>query len=296
MIINTAMVFHILWLSWVYKLAINHKYYSIVFLASRISWLFSLSFLRILLFKIDDILCEKKDSNLLKIYKFFSFIIGFSLDYLVYSFLNYGLFLQGRKKFTKKQIIFSFFFFWITWVISHYFLFISRLFVVWMIFILWSMINVFIDYRREITLLKKSDLSSFNILYKFIFIDGASRIERSALSHRFKIYKLYDSVYFPGFNILLKDYFARVSWTVWFCYKKNTIFSLFSFMSIDKFVIFMLEMKIVCYGLSLEKLIKHIKIYIETYNLEGELVRNILSHFYNDKESFKILKRFSGID
>lgn len=173
-LINLAFIIHVLWLHWIYNIFWYYRCEKICWFISRISFIFSLSFLMFLIsyldlsvgkyrknyqsrliwkqhenpsicvFTVDDLKRSKKIAAILKfILSLFRSIVGFFITL----FWRYVSLIFGFKDISRigyRNIILMCLFIIVTFIISYYILGIARLYVVWIFFFIYNSYQVFI--------------------------------------------------------------------------------------------------------------------------------------------------------
>ena len=110
LVLNGSFIIHVLILSWIYRICWLNKWEYICFVISRISFIFSLSFIVYLLHICNYILFSYIDNKKINLYIFLNIIyyiinvINLILRYFIIIFHNYVIFLMGLNE--KKEIEF----------------------------------------------------------------------------------------------------------------------------------------------------------------------------------------------
>ena len=232
-ICNISFIFHVCICDWLYRLSIYYKQEYLSYVVTRISFIFSLSFIIYLLHIVYIYLNDKYNKKFHCLFEFINILINSSLLILIYFvdwFTNYSLLLMGRNnnKVTFKVIIKNIIFVLWTFIISYYLLGIIRIYFIWIYFFfiyifkliknygiknIYSMLSSHLkaDFSRKITYLinNYNRVNHKNFTYSFIeFIDYTTTISNPYLNYHIKCPFFY---YTKKHKVLsfIRSYFIR---------------------------------------------------------------------------------------
>jgi hypothetical protein len=213
LILNGSFIFHVCICDWLYRLFRYYRKDYICWIVTRISFIFSMSFIVYLinnfylyLYHFYDEKCYKNKWFILLIFNL-QIIVYFMLlisIFFIIIFANYSMLLKGiiNNNMSIKNIIYIIIYIIITLIISIYFLGIPRLYFIWFILLVNYIYNKLIMYK-----------------IKFIYWNWISVFENDFLKNLEILGIIYDEPYTQGFNygflefinyiriILLKDYY-----------------------------------------------------------------------------------------
>lgn len=201
LILNGSFAFHVLYLNWIYRYYWNKRDDYKCFLISQLSFYLSLSFLAYLMKRLKMYTDKYRNMYL----EFFILIIWKILNVFINYFHRYSLFLQGKDwngekaKFQFKNLVISFIFFLITYILAYYLFGIARVIIVWLIIFNIRIIDDFFWWKNYKILYDKENYNkNMNI---FIFLKNYLKLSiilgqliNSCYSQHYPRY-----LYFPGF-------------------------------------------------------------------------------------------------